>query len=241
MDPAYGERYADLYHRHWWWRIRENAIMHELRRFRPTTGWRRLLDVGSGDGLLFPRLAEFGEVEGVEPEAALIAPDSPWRDKLHVVPFDDQFQPGHRYDVILFLDVLEHLDEPAKALRHAASLLEPNGIVLVTVPAFMTLWTTHDDLNYHRRRYDRQSMRALMRESGFRLERERFLFQWLFGAKLAVKAVEAIRHPQPAPPRVPPAPINTTLKWISASEEWMGRRVHAPFGNSLLVVARPAA
>jgi SAM-dependent methyltransferase len=237
MDPAYGEHYARLYRHHWWWRTRERAIVHELRRLQPEAGWRRMLDVGSGDGLFFPRLAEFGEVEGVEPEAALVAPGSPWRDRLHLVPFDERFRPAHRFDVILFLDVLEHLDDPAAALRHAASLLEQDGYVVATVPAFMWLWTTHDDLNHHRTRYDRRTLRAVVEEAGLRVVRSRYLFQWLVGAKLLVRGLESIRRPSPSPPGIPPAPVNALIAGVSAVEERVGRLVAPPFGGSLLMVA----
>jgi SAM-dependent methyltransferase len=239
MDPAYGAEYARLYHHHWWWRTRERAILRELRQLRPSRGWKRVLDVGSGDGLFFARLAEFGEVEGVEPETALVAPDSPWRDRIHVLPFDERFQPGRRFDVILFLDVLEHLDDPGQALRHAVSLLENGGIILATVPAFMWLWTAHDDLNHHRTRYDRRSLRSVMESAGLRVERTRYLFQWLVGAKLLVRGIEAVRRPEPSSPSIPPAPINGMLTGVSAVEEWLGRFLPPPFGGSLLMVARP--
>src|SRR2546426_10425650 len=82
--------------RHWWWRARERLILDVLRRLRPGAGWSAILDVGCGDGLLFERFAEFGPVEGVEPDASLVASDGPYRDRIHVVPFDRSFRPGRR-------------------------------------------------------------------------------------------------------------------------------------------------
>jgi SAM-dependent methyltransferase len=143
------------------------------------------------------------------------------------------------FDVILFLDVLEHLDDPGQALRHAVSLLENGGIILATVPAFMWLWTAHDDLNHHRTRYDRRSLRSVMESAGLRVERTRYLFQWLVGAKLLVRGIEAVRRPEPSSPSIPPAPINGMLTGVSAVEEWLGRFLPPPFGGSLLMVARP--
>ena len=60
MDPTYGANYEELYRRHWWWRAREAAILHELARLKPAGGWRRILDVGCGNGLFFDRLSELG-------------------------------------------------------------------------------------------------------------------------------------------------------------------------------------
>ena len=62
MDTAYARRYGQLYARHWWWRAREAYLVAQLRRLRPPQGWRRILDVGCGDGLFFPRLRELGDV-----------------------------------------------------------------------------------------------------------------------------------------------------------------------------------
>ena len=67
MDPKYGERYRELYEKHWWWRARTELIVDALHRLRPPQGWKDILDIGCGDGLFFDRLSSFGQVEGVEP------------------------------------------------------------------------------------------------------------------------------------------------------------------------------
>ncbi len=127
MDPKYGEAYRELFEKHWWWRSRSELIIDRLRQLR--TGHRRdgarkrILDIGCGDGLFFDRLAEFGNVEGVEPSIDLVSPDNPHRNRIYVCPFDENFRPGKQYSLITMLDVLEHLDDPMGALRHALDLL----------------------------------------------------------------------------------------------------------------------
>lgn len=238
MDPGYAERYRDLYRRHWWWRSREAAILEEIRRLRPAAGWGRILDIGCGDGLFFGRLREFGEVEGVEPDEAMLDPSGPYRNAIHAVPFDATFRPAHRFGLILLLDVLEHLPAPEEALRHAVSLLEPGGAVIITVPAFQQLWTRHDDLNHHLRRYTRNSFRTLAATAGLRIARERYLFQWLAPVKLALRAVESLgagRADTPAIPAIPPGPVNRFLTLVSKAEQAVAVRVPLPFGSSLMV------
>ena len=240
MDPAYGARYEDLYRRHWWWRAREAAILIELRRLQPAGGFGRILDVGCGNGLFFDKLSELGEVEGVEPELALLDPSGRWRHAIHAVPFDASFRPAHRYGAILMLDVLEHLDDPAAALGHAVGLLAPGGVIVCTVPAFQWLWTHHDVLNHHRRRYDRPAFRQLAGAAGMAIVRERYLFQWLVPAKLAVRLLERFRKTPPPPPAVPPESLNSALRIISRIQERVTSLIPVPWGGSLMVSGRAA-
>jgi SAM-dependent methyltransferase len=241
MRADYGQRYRELFERHWWWRAREAAILEALRTHRPAHGWRTILDVGCGDGLFFPPLAELGEVEGVEASADLVNPELVRSGQVHVCPFDRSFQPGKRYALILMLDVLEHLEEPEAALRHALTLLEPDGVLLVTVPAFNLLWTNHDVLNAHFTRYTRRSFGNLARQAGLRIESSRYFFQWVFPAKLAARAGERLLQLQPKPPAVPPRWINEILYGLSRLEERLVGFLPWPFGSSLMILGSKTA
>jgi SAM-dependent methyltransferase len=244
MDREYGARYRDLFERHWWWRARERVILDTLRRHRPATGWRTVLDVGCGDGLFFDTLAALDGVtlvEGVEPAAALVSPEGRHRDRIHVVPFDARFEPGRRYSLVLMLDVLEHLPDPAAALRRVASLLEPGGVFLATVPAFMALWTRHDELNHHYIRYTKRRFAELAEPAGLRIDEARYFFHWTAAAKLGTRLAELVTAGAPESPRVPPEPLNRGLYLLSRLEERVLGRLGVPVGSSLLVVGtRPA-
>ncbi len=236
MDVAYGQRYRILYERHWWWRAREAVVLRELERFRPDRGWRRALDVGCGDGLLLDALGRYAAcVEGLEPDRDLVSDAR--AERIHVRPFDATFRPGQTYDLILFLDVLEHLDQVEPAVMHARSLLDPGGVMLVTVPAFQHLWTTHDDLNHHVTRYTRRRLLGVLSD-GFQVLDARYFFRWVYPAKIAQRLVEWAQRPDPAPPEVPPAPVNSALYMLSRIEETLLRRAPLPFGSSLLAVVR---
>lgn len=239
MDSGYGARYRELFERHWWWRARERVILETLRARQPRDGWPSILDVGCGDGLFFDALAALPGariVEGVESSTELVSPDGPHRDRIHVAPFDAHFQPGRRYSLVLMLDVLEHLPEPVAAMRHALSLLEPHGTLLVTVPAFMSLWTRHDDLNHHYIRYDKRSFAVLAEQAGLRIESSRYFFHWTFAAKVATRLVEWLVPGEPAPPAIPARPVNAALYGLSRAEELLVGGLPLPFGSSLLAV-----
>ena len=240
MDSKYGERYRELFEHHWWWRARTNLIIETLQRLLSRGGGETILDVGCGDGLFFDRLAQFGEVEGVEPGAELVTENNPYKKRIHVCPFDEDFLPGRQYSVILMLDVLEHLENPVRALRHVAHLLKPGGRFVATVPAFMALWTNHDVLNHHQTRFTKASFRTVAGETGLRIEEERYLYHWTCPAKLVVGAVQRMFPSEPSPPKVPARWLNQILYKLSRIEQKTLTRLPMPFGSSLLVVASKA-
>ncbi|MGH8544620.1 MAG: class I SAM-dependent methyltransferase [Gammaproteobacteria bacterium] len=238
MEETYLRQYRDLFERHWWWRARREILLREINRTLPTRKFQRILDVGCGDGLFFPYLSHMGEVEGIEPETSLVTERGRRWGPIHTVPFDERFQPAKRFTLILFLDVLEHLPDPVAALRHATRLLDTNGRIFMTLPAFRVLWTAHDEINSHRDRYTRRSLRRLAYESGIHLTDQRYLFHWLFPVKLGLRLVEAMGLSKGTLPEIPPRPINELLRIISQLEYRTLRSFGLPLGTTLLAVGR---
>ena len=234
MIPEYAAVYRDLYERHWWFRAREPMLLREIEGHRPASGWGNVLDVGCGDGLFFDRLGAFGAVWGVEADESLVPAGSRHRARIHLGPFDPTFEPGRRFGLVLMLDVLEHLPDPVAALRKAADLLEPNGRVLITVPAFRVLWTNHDDLNRHFVRYRRRHLTAVVKEAGLVVLSDRYFFQWLFPVKLGLRLLERLGGRHSAPARVPPAWLNRVLLGLTRVEQQTIGRLRLPFGSSLM-------
>lgn len=241
MERDYSLHYRELYERHWWWRAREALILATLDRWKPKRGWPSILDVGCGDGLFFEKLQRFGRVEGIEMDPSGLRRDTPWADRIQVGPFDQTFQPGKSFSLVLMLDVLEHVPDAAAAARRAVELLEPGGTLILTVPAFPLLWTSHDDLNHHFTRYTRESLAAVVEPAQARLLETRYFFRWMAPLKLAVRAKEALFGARPTTPAIPPDWLNRLLGAISNAEERAVGRLPIPFGSSLLAVARREA
>ncbi|HJQ85545.1 MAG TPA: class I SAM-dependent methyltransferase [Candidatus Binatia bacterium] len=238
MRPDYAVAYQRLYREHWWWRAREDLIVGWLRRLVPPGGFGPILDVGCGDALFFDRLRELGEPQGVEMDPSLVTDAGRRRGPIHVGSFDETFRPGTRFGLVLMLDVIEHFAADVESLRRALDLLAPGGTIVITIPAFPVLWTSHDVVNRHYTRYTRASFAAVAERAGLRVEHTRYLFQWTVPVKLAVRLKERLR-PGPAPlPSVPAAPINRALYWLSRAEAASYGRLPLPFGSSLLVVGR---
>jgi SAM-dependent methyltransferase len=235
LDPQYGNYYRRLYEEHWWWRMRERWVLQAIRRANPGSGWSNILDVGCGDALFFDRLAEFGEVEGIEPDRHLVSEHNPHRSRITIGPFDDSFQPAKRYGLILLLDVLEHLQHPEAALRHVAKLLDSGGNLIITVPAYNLVWTNHDDLNHHFTRYRKSTLFPLLKQSGFAILESAYWFQWTFPVKLSQRALEKAFRIPPSNPPIPGHSLNTLLMHLCAIEHAVLTPIDVPFGTSLFV------
>lgn len=239
MDPGYAAAYRELYERHWWWRAREAFLLERLRAASGGETDRRILDVGCGDALFFDELAAFGTVRGVEPDVHVLS-EGPWRAAIHAGTLETLSAAGP-FDWILMLDVLEHIETPGATLTRARELALDGASLFLTVPAFESLWTRHDDLNHHFTRYDRSSLAAVLAGSGWELAESEYFFHWLAPLKLLLRLKEKLVPGDYHVERVPPRPINQVALWLSAVEQRLlpGRRV--PFGTSLYARAVPVS
>ena len=212
--------------------------MELVRAYKPSCGYGRILDVGCGDGLLFDKLSQLGEVEGVESDGDIVRRENPYRERIHLVPFGATFEPRQRYGLILMLDVLEHLPDPDSALAHANHLLSDRGLLIVTVPAFQVLWTNHDAINHHLCRYRRSKLHQIVVDAGFDALEERYWFQWLFPVKLALRLLESATHAGTSLPSVPPVFWNQALYALCRLEAATISKLPISFGTSIAMVAR---
>ena len=234
MQAEYVQAYAELYQRHWWWRSREELVLEEIRRRRPEGGYGPILDIGCGSGLLFDKLREHGEPEGVEGDVLWRDHGPPGPGKVHYRMFDETFDEGRRYGLILMLDIVEHVERDDDLVRHAVNLLADDGVLLITVPAFLSAWTRHDDLNLHKTRYTRGTFLETARKAGMRVDQTRYFFQSLYFAKLATRAVEAVAPSEPGIPGIPGSGLNNLLIKGARVEQKLAGSL--PFGSSLMVI-----
>ncbi len=240
MDPRYGAAYARLYREHWWWRSREEYLARLLDRLIGAAGVSETFDFGCGDGLFMPILQRYSRSKprGFEADASLLDPAGEWFDRISTGTLQDDAAEHGRYGLIVALDVLEHIEHPEPAVAMLRKRLAPGGWFIATVPAFDTLWTTHDEVNHHYRRYRIADLEGLVQGSGFEIVESRYFFVWLAVVKWFVAQAEKVSRPTPAPAEVPPAPINAMALAVSRLEQRLIGSRHPIVGSSAMVVAR---
>jgi len=238
VDPSYGSDYAELYHHHWWWRAREAILLREIAALPlPPAERAEILDVGCGNGLFLPELARFGRPTGIEVERALVRDDAPLRECIRHEPLESPYWEGRAFDLVLALDVVEHIADDAAFVARLAARVRPGGFLLATVPAFPSLWDAHDERNHHQRRYRRAGFEALLAPHGA-LVTVRHLFPSLFVAKWLVARVN--RGPAAAIDQtaLPGPAVSRSLAALLRAEDRVLGPLRLPFGSSLLAVLR---
>ena len=119
--------------------------------------------------------------------------------------------------------------------------LRPGGWFVATVPAFGELWTAHDEVNHHYRRYRVRDIEALVGGSGLTIVESRYFFVWVAMVKWLVVRKERVITPVVKPPQVPPGPINALALALTRLEQRVLGDAHPAFGSSAVVIARAAS
>ena len=240
MDPAYAAVHAEEDRAHWWFLGRRAVILAEMARRLPATR-ARMAELGCGSGGMLEALSRFGTAVGVETDATLRAraQERGLDVRAGALPDAIPLHPG-RWDAVCLFDVLEHVDDEAGALAACRRLLVPGGRLFVTVPAYAWLWSRHDELLGHRRRYTARALRQVAERAGFTVERLTYFNTILAPPIMAVRIVRAaLRRPGHDLDR--PAPwLNRALAACFSAEAGLLRWTSPPFGISILLVARRA-
>jgi SAM-dependent methyltransferase len=232
--------------RHWWYRGRRRVLHHVIAGLglpRPA----RILDAGCGSGRNMVELARYGEVTGVElSELALPVARERGVGTVIAGSVTRLDLPDDSFDLAVCLDVIEHLEDDRRALAELRRVVAPGGALVVTVPAYQWLWSSHDVVNEHKRRYSRPRLLAAASSAGWRCERATHFNSLLLPLAIAARLLERARGGASANGAsrpdlwVPPEPINRLMQLPMDLEARVigAERRGIPFGLSLLVVLR---
>lgn len=244
MEERFYAEYAEIQDRHWWFVGRRRIIgsFLEARLDPAPSAGRRILDIGCGTGTMLGELRRFGDVYGVDTEAAAVEfCHDQGESQVELAAGDTVPHPDASFDLVSLLDVIEHVEDDQTLLGEARRVLRPGGHLLVTVPAFEWMWGEQDVIAHHVRRYTSRQLRDSLQRAGFDIgvltHFNTILFPPIAAIRLAKRAL-------PDPEQVhsdfelnKPGRLNSVLTRIFAAEApWVARR-RLPFGVSIMALA----
>lgn len=238
MERIVYDRMAELDSKHWWYRARREILAELIERRIDLPEDPRILEIGCGTGHNLVMLKRFGRVDAIEidPAAREIAGrrlghpvmDSP-------LPALTGVEEG-AYDLVAILDVLEHVEADREALDSIARRLRPGGRILIAVPAHPWMWSAHDVVNHHKRRYTKKSLKAVIASAGLKLEMMSFFNSLLFPLAAAARLAGRVRRKEDSDDKLPPAPLNALFQAIFGLERYAIGRLGFPPGVSLVAI-----
>ena len=239
MERIVYDQMAQLDQLHWWYRARREVLAALIRRCAMPPRGARILEIGCGTGHNLPMLGQFGEVDALEVDetARGMAEQRLGREVLSAPLPELSGVADGRYDLIGAFDVIEHIDADEAAVAAIARRLKPGGKLVVSVPAHQWMWSAHDVVNHHVRRYSKGQLKRLIERSPLKLDAIGYFNSLLFPAAVAERLASRLRGKEASDLSLPPRPLNTALERTFAAERHLIGRVPLPPGLSLFAVA----
>jgi len=206
---------------------------------------RKILDLGCGTGFWTKYLFDYGDVTALDSanEALSICGEQQLK---HLIQGDAERLPiaDNSYDLVTALGLMEHVDSDRNFIKEVRRVLKPDGHALILTSAYMFLWGAHDGFAHHKRRYTQNTLKSLLRESGFEIVKISYVNTFLFFPILLSRLSERI-YPKKIDEQkgspdffMPPAPLNETLYGFLRLESWLLKWMGMPFGVGLLAFVR---
>jgi SAM-dependent methyltransferase len=227
---------------HWWYKTKRDIVLMLINAIALTKE-SSIVDFGCGTGVILASLEEYQNLTGID--FSPIAIDfcrKRFTGRLIQASLSDDLKLDYKYDIGVALDVVEHLQDDFKALINMKNTLQPKGTLILTVPAFKSLWTKHDDNCHHFRRYTLNGLKEIVQRAGFKVEYISYynfiLFLPIVILRLISKLLPLNRDSE-FENKIPHKLINTILYRVFRCEMFfIKRRIRFPFGISLIAVLK---
>ena len=243
MKKDYISYYSDLEEKHWWWQARRFFVSNELNKIflKSKNKSKHLIDIGCGAGFTIKSLKDKFKCIGIEPDKHFIR----FAHKNTGVPIKKGFLPNglpklrNKADIVLLLDVLEHVKEDKKSLKKISSLMLPGGYLILNVPAMRWMWSVHDEINDHKKRYERKDLQKVIVQSGFEIVKLRYWGVLLLPLAYFIERKLFNKNNKDEYSVHTPSPlINKLVKWYCIFEYKLTEHIPLPFGLSLFAVLK---
>lgn len=245
MNPSEYQTLYALEESHWWYRALHRLILRHVSHEYDRLGSLDMLDAGCGTGRLCQLLAPYGTVLGLDvADIAIQLCHKRGLENVRKADLNTAELGREPYDVITSMDVLYHAaitdeDSILSGFYHA---LKPGGVLLINLPAFPFLMSSHDKAIHTRRRYRRPELTAMLKNAGFEIELCSYRLTTLFPLLASYRLVKAAFTRATGVGSSDVKPVNPALNYlleaVNVLEDRLMSSIPLPFGLSLFAVAR---
>ena len=247
MLKAEYEKMFNLEEKHWWYvgmhRIFFTLLEKYLRERGPINLRLKILDAGCGTGLVMKRLEKYGSPVGVDySETALELCKSRGLKSLYKGSIIKLDFPSNSFDVITCFDVLYHMnvEDDTLALKELYRVCKPGGLILINVPAWESLKSTHDLAIQTKRRYTRSGLRTKVEQAGFSIKKITYLNLFMFPFAVVFRLMKKLVRSDgknESDVRMPALALNGILIRMLSFEALLLKRIDLPLGLSVFCIA----
>jgi len=241
METKLYQEMYDVESQHWWFRARRDILTNLVLQ---CISQGNILDVGCGTGFILEALqtAYAGKCEtwGIDiSEMAVQVCHAKGLTQVRQGVLENNALPAHYFDLVMFLDMIEHLEHDLGTLLRAKHYLKPQGQILITVPAYQFLWSAHDEIHHHKRRYTKKQLTELLQQAGYEVVFSSYFNTFLFPLIAIARLLNNLhdRHHQ-SDAKMPSDLVNRFLYQIFKLEKNLVPKIPFPFGVSLVCLAR---
>lgn len=250
MQKQYYQQYYTLERTHWWFvarmQIIEDIIKHKVINSEPI----KILNIGTATGAGTEMMQQFGEVTSVEYDVdccTFLNSDlkiNTINASITDLPFNE-----NEFDLVCAFDVIEHVNDHQLAANEMKRVCKPNGFVFVTVPAYQFLWSEHDVINQHCRRYKGKELANLFTPLNLSIVKQSYFNFWFFLPIAAIRIIlwpfqrnKLNQNPQQEAKsdfeKMNNGIVNKICYTIFISEKYLLRIFNFPFGVSNLLLLK---
>lgn len=222
----------------WWFKGRRYIAISILKRIYQKNKRLKILDFGCGTGRNIIELKKFGDVGGID--IAAKSKEFCKKRGLSIKLVDISKKEANfkcyekKYDLITAFDVIEHIGDDMLVLKRLKSFLKNDGVLLITVPAFDFLWSNHDKVLHHKRRYNKKELITKLKRGGFSIELVSYYNLFIFPFAILRKII----NPKSSSVGLTKDWFGGIFKYLYMLEEALIRKNKVPFGVSIICVAK---
>lgn len=228
----------------YWWHVGKKHLVLELvKKYKPNNSNMNILEIGCGTGEIAQSLNEFGKIY-VNDISATALDYCKQKGIENVIEGDISIMNLTEYenyfDIVLALDVLEHIQDDEETIRKIYKLLKPNGLFIINVPAYKFLWSGHDEALQHKRRYTSYEITQKLKDAKFKIINKSHFVFFAFPVIATVKFLSNFLARRSLPRTsyiILPNKLNGFMINVLKMETKLLKNFDLPFGTTITVVA----